>query len=345
MKEFIEKSNVLLVGLKNTSKNSVRKYFTDSGLKSHNIEVKNTIEEASTLLQQKDYNVIFIDDETEDIKKIDQFVYIIKEKYPDKNNRLAGILNTTENKIIADGFLAVGGDLSIQKPYTMETFHKSLEQYFLNLGNEQKSKKQQELKNKEIKNKAKKVYSDFKMDFEFQKSDYDEKFQNACQEFLDSLEEEVNEKSLSNILNIGLEYKNYEALNLFVKAWIQIFPIQDEVVADVTRVLIYNKNFELMNNLSPTDKNAKLALGAGMIVAAIANQNRTPELYELIVSLIKKGLELANFKNVITYKAIEVLIHINAKDLAQEIFNSEIVQQNISTDPELLEKINTLLNN
>lgn len=340
MKDFILKSNIFLSGLKSTSKNGIRKYFTNFGLKSHNVEAVNNIKESIEPLSEKEYNIVFIDDDAEDIKDINKVIEIVTSKCPDKSNRLLGLFAKSENQNIIDLFYNLGGDLHIQKPYTMEVFEKSLESYFQNLDQQKKFKLKEEKKNKEFSKKAKNAYKDFKEEFENQKDDYEEKFQGACETFLQSLETKVDENALTNILNIGLEFKNFQALHLFVQAWIQIFPIHDEDVADVTRVLIYNKNFNLMNSISPKEQSARIALGAGMVVAAMANQHRKSEkLNETIIQLITKGLELSNFKNIITQKALEVLINIEAKEMASEIFNLEIVQENLSSQEEIYNDI------
>lgn len=335
MKEFILSSNVFLAGLKSTSKNSVRKYFTDLGLKSHNVETSNNIAEAIAPITEKLFKIVFIDDDAEDIKDFDSVLEVVHSKSPKKDNRLLVLLANKENQAIIDEFYAKGGDLHIQKPYTMEAFQKAIESYFTEIKNEKKEEKKRVKKEKELTKKAQSAYKSFKEEFDIQKSEYDEKFQGACEEFLESLESQVDENALSNILNTGLEFKNYEALHLFVKAWIQIFPIQDEDVADVTRVLIYNKNFNLMNSISPKEQNAKVALGAGMVVAAMASQHESKNINDTVVSFIKKGLELSDYKNIITFKSLEILISLGAIEVATEIFNLEIVQEKLLKDQEL----------
>ena len=75
-----------------------------------------------------------------------------------------------------------------------------------------------------------------------------------------SLDKKVDLKGLVNVVSTGVKSQKYTELDQFVEKWIKHFPLYSESVPDITRVVLYNKKFHLLNEMKIQEQNARILL-------------------------------------------------------------------------------------
>lgn len=314
--EFFNDSKVIIVGAKPTNRSGIRKMLTEIGGNSRNIETSVNITEALSALSAKRYNTLIFDDDCQDQALFPQLTQAFSDRLKDAKNSLVIILGSNKEFEEIIEKLSISS-IVISKPYTIGSFNDALKKIF-----EDKNKK--EKKDKKLTLKAQKTYQKFCIYIKDVK-DIEEDFLLECQKFMNSLNNVIDLEAMVNVLSLGINYKRYKELELFVEAWINTLPVKDDYIPDISRVLIYNYKFEFINKLKAKDEYSCLAIGVGLIIAASVLIKNKKE--EVALQYIEKGVKLAAYKPIVMEKALSMLLNISDKskvdDLLTAIHNKE----------------------
>ena len=314
--EFFNDSKVIIVGAKPTNRSGIRKMLTEIGGKSRNIETSVNINEALNSLSTERYNTLVFDDDCQDKELFAQLAQTFFDRLGDTQHSLVILIgeNTGYEKIIREYAIPC---LFVPKPYTIGTFNEALKSYF-------DEKMRKDKKDKKLTLKAQKTYQKFCIYIKDVK-DIEEDFLLECQKFMNSLNNVIDLEAMVNVLSLGINYKRYKELELFVEAWINTLPVNDDYIPDISRVLIYNYKFEFINKLKAKDEYSCLAIGVGLIIAASVLIKNKKE--EVALQYIEKGVKLAAYKPIVMEKALSMLSNISDKskvdDLLTAIHNKE----------------------
>ncbi len=343
MKKFLKSASILLVIPKPSARTGLKKMLADLGATSQLVDAAVDFEQAKTKLEANPVNLVFMDDDFENQKIIFDLMILQQKKLPDPAKRFFVLMAGQVNPEFQAEFMAHRGDLIIAKPYTIgsftEAFTKSLEE------RDAKIKKEQAeviLKQRQ-KDKAIKVFGPLKnlqQDI-MRVTSLDQEFAGACDNFFKKLENQFDASSMVNLVSTGIKTKKYSELDQFVEGWIKSFPLYAESVPDITRVLVYNQKFHLLNEMLIDDKAARVAMGAGMVVASSFYLDQGDKV--LSVEFAKKGIEFADYKKSVLLKALEIIVSAGEVGLAKKIFESPKVQKAISDDPALTEELKKMI--
>lgn len=338
-KELLKKASVVIVGAKPNKRPALRKMMTELGCENRNIEIIITIQE--TLNSIKDYtdNILILDDDCRDIETIDLLISKFESVTSDEKQSLFVYITNDVTSNIAKKIALKENSISITKPYTISSFNTSFEEYFAKtLKEEAQAKKEKKRIEKEAK-KNKILYSRFDEEVKrlmLNDGLLDDEFVKIAHEFLSSLNERNELENIGEVLSIGVLKKRYLELESLVDGWLRSSPVKDQYIPDISRVILYNKRFELFNKLKPEDNLARTSIGIGMVLAGsvlIKNQGKK----EFAIEYIKNGIKMADYKLMVTKKAIEILIEANELKEAEEIYNNEQIAKRVEDRKQIKE--------
>lgn len=338
-KELLKKASVVIVGAKPNKRPALRKMMTELGCENRNIEIIITIQE--TLNSIKDYtdNILILDDDCRDIETIDLLISKFESVTSDEKQSLFVYITNDVTSNIAKKIALKENSISITKPYTISSFNTSFEEYFAKtLKEEAQAKKEKKRIEKETK-KNKILYSRFDEEVKrlmLNDGLLDDEFVKIAHEFLSSLNERNELENIGEVLSIGVLKKRYLELESLVDGWLRSSPVKDQYIPDISRVILYNKRFELFNKLKPEDNLARTSIGIGMVLAGsvlIKNQGKK----EFAIEYIKNGIKMADYKLMVTKKAIEILIEANELKEAEEIYNNEQIAKRVEDRKQIKE--------
>lgn len=338
-KELLKKASVVIVGAKPNKRPALRKMMTELGCENRNIEIIITIQE--TLNSIKDYtdNILILDDDCRDIETIDLLISKFESVTSDEKQSLFVYITNDVTSNIAKKIALKENSILITKPYTISSFNTSFEEYFAKtLKEEAQAKKEKKRIEKETK-KNKILYSRFDEEVKrlmLNDGLLDDEFVKIAHEFLSSLNERNELENIGEVLSIGVLKKRYLELESLVDGWLRSSPVKDQYIPDISRVILYNKRFELFNKLKPEDNFARTSIGIGMVLAGsvlIKNQGKK----EFAIEYIKNGIKMADYKLMVTKKAIEILIEANELKEAEEIYNNEQIAKRVEDRKQIKE--------
>lgn len=338
-KELLKKASVVIVGAKPNKRPALRKMMTELGCENRNIEIIITIQE--TLNSIKDYtdNILILDDDCRDIETIDLLISKFESVTSDEKQSLFVYITNDVTSNIAKKIALKENSILITKPYTISSFNTSFEEYFAKtLKEEAQAKKEKKRIEKETK-KNKILYSRFDEEVKrlmLNDGLLDDEFVKIAHEFLSSLNERNELENIGEVLSIGVLKKRYLELESLVDGWLRSSPVKDQYIPDISRVILYNKRFELFNKLKPEDNFARTSIGIGMVLAGsvlIKNQGKK----EFAIEYIKNGIKMADYKLMVTKKAIEILIEANELKEAEEIYNNEQIAKRVEDSKQIKE--------
>ena len=338
-KDHLPNSNVMIVGAKPSNRLAFRKMMVDLGSDNHKIDVKITIQEALSSFEGQRNVILVIDDDCKDLDDINLLINKLKDG--DSNNTQFLITFITSD-ITSDLVKEVKKNrysIIIQKPYTMGSFKEGFSEFFNNIIEVETQQLKEKKKKKKRLKKIKESYVEFNHFINCiiqDESSLDDQFVDLSKKFLNSLDSNVDFDSLGEILSLGISSKRYSDLNLFVEGWIKSFPVNSGYITDISKVLVYNQRFELLDKLHTEDQHARISIGVGMVLAGsvlISNDNKK----DLAIGFIKKGITLTDSKTLVINKAFEILLESNEIEEAKGIYNDLNLKDKTELKEELKE--------
>jgi hypothetical protein len=322
-KDHFPNSNVMIVGAKPNNRLAFRKMMVDLGCDNRKIDVKITIQEAMSSFECQRNIILVIDD---DCKDLDDINLLINKLNDGDSKNMQFLITFMTSDITSDLVREIKRNrfsIVIQKPYTMGSFNESFNEFFYNINEIETQQLKENKKKKKRLKRIKESYVEFNhfinciIQNEFS---VDDQFVDLSKKFLNSLDTKVDFDSLGKILSLGISSKRYSDLDLFVEGWINSFPVKSGYITDISKVLIYNQRFELLDKLNSEDERARISIGVGMVLAGsvlISNDNEK----DLAIGFIKKGITLTDSKTLVINKAFEILLKSNEIEEAKEIYN------------------------
>lgn len=170
---------------------------------------------------------------------------------------------------------------------------------------------------------------------------FDKDYENAYKSFVKSIEKKVDVKTLNNLVFVGVQSNKYSELDKYVDKWIKKLPLETDAVADITRVVLYNKKFDLLELMSIEDKQAKLAIAAGLVISSSVILNKGDKQKSIDYAL--KGIEFSGDKERVLLKAMEVLILAGAKEEAEKIIANASIKAKLENYREEFDSLMELI--
>jgi CheY-like chemotaxis protein len=352
MSKFLSTATVLLISSKPSHRSGVRKLLVDLGVENQRIEVAADFIQASERLKKAPINILITDDDIGDQGTAIDLVAVFEANNSSKHSRLLILMTGTATPDFRKKFLELGGDLIIDKPYTSATFitpFKNVVKNKCELSQDEKMALDvEEALNKNNREKALEMMGtaeNLKSPAAYYSlgmiSKFDQDYLKAYSHFAKSLEKKMDLKVLANLVDTGVKSKKYKELDMYVEKWIKKFPLKSESVPDITRVVLYNKKFNLLSEMNVEDQNGKVPLAAGYVVASIVFLDRGDK--ERSIEFAKKGIENSGLKPTILLKGIEVLIQAGAKAEALKIVENLKLKSSLGNDNVLKKNLDSLL--
>lgn len=338
MSDLLSKSACLLVSSKTSARAGLRKLLCNSGISNQLIDVAADFGQSSTLVSSKAPNFIFFDFEGEEWPFVLDLLKLFRSSFPERVGRYFVLIVGQLDEARRAEFEKAGGDLIMIKPYTIDTFtnqfHGLVTNWEKDLALSRNATKSRQ--------KATKAFGGLKQDLVSSVNvvtKEDEEFVHACRDFFSELEGNFNKESLLNVVSKGIRSKKYLELGQFVESWIKSFPLMPESVPDITRVVLYNKKFHLLQEMKIDDKLARVAMAAGFVVASsvyLDNGDR-----QLATEYAKKGIILAGTKLNILERGFEVLLDSGASDEAVRLYEGLSIK--LDSHQDILNRLKTIL--
>jgi hypothetical protein len=344
MSKFLKTATCLLVSSKPSARSGLRKMLCDLGANNQLVEVASDFNQASARLKADPVNLVFMEDDFESQSSIFDLIKVHKNHRQSSPDHLFVLMAGQINPSYQAEFTSNGGDLIIPKPYTIGSFTSHFNELLERRDQKIKKEKAVAVLKQKQRDKAMKVFGPIKSiqsDTFVVRDSLDQEFLNAYTSFYEKLDQAFDANSMVNVVSTGIKSKNYSELNNFVEAWIKSFPLYPESVPDITRVLVYNQNFKLLNQMMIDDKSAKMAMGAGMVIASSYYLDRGDKA--LSIEYAKMGIEHSGFKKNILQKAFEILMEAGAVAEAAKIFENPKLQASLAEDPGLLSLLKSML--
>jgi CheY-like chemotaxis protein len=351
-KSFLQSASILLIGSKPSHRSGLRKILVDMGADNHNIEVASDYGQASSRLSGGPVQIVFSDEDLDTMAETFELLKLHQKNNPETFNRLFILTAGDISSIHRTDFSMKGGDLIISKPYTIGSFTSAFNELLqkraamtkddkVALAVEDALRINDRDKAVEFVKAIKKPDSKPAFDSQGLIHQFDKDYLSAYQQFFSSAEKKVDVKSLVNLVSNGIKSKKYTELDSFVETWIKHHPLYSESIPDITRVVLYNKKFHLLKEMSIDDQSARIPMAAGMVVASSFYLDRGDK--QLSIEFAKKGIEFSGPKRNIMLKAFEILIKAGALAEAVKVFENLKLQSLLSEDQSFLKTIKDLL--
>lgn len=341
IEDYFSNSHISVVGPRASSRSSVRKLITDLGASPKNLQTFITISEANEGIRDFPCNILLYDDDCKDYGDFKRLLKIFLEQLDDQSDPLIILLISESNLYLQDEIPSEYSVIAIEKPYTVGSFNDTIEDFFYHKQLEQQAQQ----KESAIKVKAQNAYEDFEVYLTNNLSENPgDQFFKLCEDFIHSLKENIDYESLDKILVQGINLRRFKDLDFFVTGWLNSLPIQPQHVPDLSRVILYNKRFELLEKIQQTeDKQAQLAIGVGLVLAAsIYSEDESKQ--KQVLKYVLSGVRLSQYKPIVVLKALEVLVKINCKVEASDLIESSQIESNLaSVSDEISEPLGSLI--
>ena len=357
MSNFLTTATILIVSSKTTHRTGVKKLLNDNGADYQKIEVASDFEQAKQRLEEQEVvHIIISDNDIGEQSSIIELIPIFFKNNKSGHSRLMVMTAGEVDESFNAEFLSCGGDLIINKPFTTATFidpFKQILQKKCGLGHDEKMaidiENALEESNKELAlNSLKQMKNPKSAIAQYSKgiiSMYEKEYEKAYDYFIKAFEKEkkTSLKTLNNLVTSGVQSNKYLELSKYVESWITKYPLESNAVPDITRVVLYNKQFDLLDQMLVDDESAQIAIAAGLVIssAVILSSGDTKRSIDYAL----KGVEFSANKERVILKALEVLILAGAKEEAEKIMSNQALkakledhQSEFQTIIELMEK-------
>jgi DNA-binding NarL/FixJ family response regulator len=331
MSEFLKSATILLVSSKPAHRSGVRKLLFDSGADNQRIEVASDFNQAKDRLSKEVVHIVITDDDIGEGGSAIDLIQLHNSNNTAHHSRLMVMMAGAVTEEFRQSFLKAGGDLVINKPYTSATFCTPFNDIILkkcSLSHDEKMALDVEAAlNKNNKDQAIHFIKSMKnpkspiAQYSLGMISLHEKdFDKAYTYFLKSLDKKLDVKILKNLVASGVQSKKYLELDKYVENWIKKIPLKSEAVPDITRVVLFNKKFDLLDLMKIDDLEAQIPIAAGLVIASSVFLDKGEKDKSIAYAL--KGVELSGQKERILLKAIEVLLLAGAKEEVQKIISN-----------------------
>lgn len=350
MNKYLNSATILLVSSKTTHRSGLRKILCDLGADNHRIEIASDYAQAETRLAKKDVvNILISDDDIGEGGTAINLIHKHEVNNRQSRTRLFVLMSASSSDEFKSEFILRGGDVIVDKPFTNAAFTSAFqlavevknglghdEGVAMDVSDALKSKNrdgaQQMLASFKNQNSWPAWHSHGLID------QFDNKIPEAFQWLKKSAEVKLDLKRLVPLIETGVIAREYQALGEFVERWIKDYPIYPKSAPDITRVVLYNKKFDLLNDIKIENEEVGLPVAAGLVVAAIDYLSRGEN--EKAVKFALRGVKFSNFKQSILLKAIEVLLQAGARGQAQKVYDG--LKTSLSGEPEFLGQVEKL---
>lgn len=336
MKELFKKWNFLIVSSQITQRSGLRKLLIDMGVPYQSIEVAGNIKQVEERFAKGVVNMIITDDEIESTPVADKILDMHFKNNPSNRDRFFLLMINNPTPFLMADFSLKGGDAIINKPFKNDTMVATLTKHL----NEREKATADEMlyykvadalisKNLDEANQILETFKDKKSFFGlFSQAMVNEESQNlekALQQYKFAFEKKADFRLLVKIIKHGVSLKQHMDLGPYVEKWIAEFPIHHLSIPDITRVIIVNEKFGLLDEIFDcfsrykiTDQFAKIPIAAGFVMASVHHvKNGEMDKAKIYAG---KGIEYSCNKKEILFKAMEVLVQAGPKTEAEKAY-------------------------
>lgn len=336
MNELLKKWNFLIVSAQISQRSGLRKLLLDNGVGYNSIDVAANMAQVEERLAKGVVNMIITDDEIASEPVADRILNLHIKNNPVSRDRFFLLMVNNPTPFLMADFALKGGDVILNKPFKNETFISTLSK---ELSDREKAppdelifyKIQDAIAMKQLDEALQKSLS-FQNEQSFfalfskaliheARMELDLAFEHLVKVF----DIKPDFKVLVKVVKIGVTLKRHTEMSHFVEKWIGEFPIHHESIPDLTRIIIVNSQFELLNDIfaclakyKVTDNFAKIPIAAGFVMAAVNHANANDN--DLAKSYAYKGIEYSCNKQGILLRAIKVLAKVGSRSEVEKVY-------------------------
>lgn len=336
MSDLLKKWKFLIVSAQISQRSGLRKLLLDNGADYNSIDVAANMNQVEERLAKGVVNMIISDDEIASEPVADRILDLHIKNNPVSRDRFFILMVNNPTPFLMADFSLKGGDVILNKPFKNETFISTL--------NKELSEREKASPDEQIFSKIQDAIALKELDEAFQKS---LSFQNeqsffalfskalvhearmeldlAYEYLVKVFDKKPDFKVLVKIVKIGVTLKRHQEMAHFVEKWISEFPIHHESIPDITRIIIVNGKYDLLNDIFAcfsrykiTDNFAKIPIAAGFVMAAVNHANVNEN--EQARSYAHKGIEYSCNKKGILLRAIKVLVKVGPRSDAEKVY-------------------------
>lgn len=336
MNGLLKKWNYLIVSSQISQRSGLRKLLLDNGADYNSIEVAANMAQVEERLAKGVVNMIISDDEIASEPVADRILDLHIKNNPVSRDRFFLLMVNNPTPFLMADFSLKGGDVILNKPFKNETFISTLNK---ELSEREKappdalnfSRIQDAIALRELDEALQKslIFQNEQSFFAlFSKALVHEarlELDLAFENFVKVFDIKPDFKVLVKIIKIGVTLKKHAELSHFVEKWISEFPIHHESIPDLTRIIIVNSKFELLNEIFAclskykiTDNFAKIPIAAGFVMAAVNHANANDN--DLARKYAHKGIEYSCNKQGILLRAIKVLVKVGPRSEVEKVY-------------------------
>lgn len=330
MKRLIKDFHILIASSKPSQRSGLRKTLCDLGAENRFIEVSADFARTVERLKKDPINLLIVDDDIGDEENALELVDLFIQNNPLSRERIFILLSSNATPFLMAEFTLRGGDKIINKPFNNEDIIKSVTSILA----EMKNISEEEGLVLDVQDAIRKNDFDLvnKIIASFKNSSCSQAYLSqamlheakqepslACDMFLKVLEQNINFRSLVGLVKSGVASKKYNDLLRFVEVWLKSFPVHHGSLPDITRVIIINQKFDLLDNLFQVfiqhkinDNFAHVYLAAGFVLAASYNQEYGEK--EKSKNYALKAIEYSSKRFNILTRALTILKKINKNE-------------------------------
>ena len=359
MNNYLKTAHILLVSSKPTHRSGVRKILCDLGADNHNIEVASDYTQALERLKKSAVNIVVADDDLSETEFGIDIIALHEMNNPVTRTRMFILMSGEITPFLESDFTLRGGDVIIRKPFTNAAFTDAVKEALQKRDSLPKDETVSmdvldALRNKDVEgalrcfegfpdqNSAQALFCKAKI-YEFD-NDHVRSFKNYAK----AAEKNPDLKTLMSAVQEGILARRFDQMEGIVETWINKFPIYDKSVPDITRALVYNMRFELLNKLvkdfsgmKVSEPLVKAPLAAALVVSAIAWLEKGN--IKKAVDCAERGIRMAGHRSSILIRGFEVLRLAGAKDKMHSLIAELMKDPVLSENKDLSSKLSQLI--
>jgi DNA-binding NarL/FixJ family response regulator len=337
MKSLLKNKSVLLVSSHTSYRAGLRKTLADLGADNSLIEMAPNLAAAKDRLTRAPVNILITDAEFDEVSGLELLAPHI-ENNPSIKDRVFILVVDENSPFLEAEFMLKGGDLILKKPFNNDTFITNIKRLLtdktqINEELASLSSVEHALESKHI-DEAIDILKGFKDSSSFAALYAQGKISEASEKGLEAYgflvkanDKKADLKTLVSLIKIGVECSKHFEMLKFVEAWLQKFPVHRYSLPDITRVILANQKFELLDeffemyesfNINEESVNATLA--AGYVVAG-QHYFEQDQKVDALRSVLK-AIHLFSHRPLILLKAMDLLVKLDARAEAVEAYES-----------------------
>lgn len=336
MKDSLKTKKILLVSSQTSHRSGIRKSLCDVGADNALIEVAADFSQAQEKLAVQSFHILITEDEIGPHNQGIDLLALHEKNMPSTRDRIFLLMTSNPSPFVIADFTLKGGDILLNKPFTRDTFIKAIEKTLKEKSNVTleegllfniqdalrennitlAKQKLEEFPNPEdsLACQARALIAEFEDDIEL-----------AYENLQKVVAEKIQFKALAALIRTGTSTRKFKELLKFVEIWLQDYPIHHESLPDITKVIIVNSHYKLLDRLynvftqyKVEDHFAKLPLAAGFVMASTHHFNHGNR--ELTRFYALKGIDYSSGKFEILSRAMDVLVRSGFKEEAEKAY-------------------------